>query len=167
MSSADRPTEARLPARASPALDDEYWMREALAEARRANEAGEVPIGAIVVRDGELLGRGYNRPIGAGDPTAHAELEALRAAARQANNYRLPGSVLYVTVEPCLMCAGALIHARVERLVFGTLEPKTGAVVSADRVLEGPAVNHHVDVTGGVLAQDCARLLTTFFAMRR
>ena len=167
MSSADRRTEARLPARASQALNDEYWMREALAEAERAAEAGEVPIGAIVVRDGKLLGRGYNRPIGAGDPTAHAEVEALRAAAQQANNYRLPGSVLYATVEPCLMCAGALIHARVERLVFGTLEPKTGAVVSASRVLEGPAVNHHVDVTGGVLAQDCARLLTTFFAMRR
>ena len=147
--------------------DDVHWMRVALAEAQRAAEAGEVPIGAVVVRDDELLGSACNRSIAAADPTAHAEMEALRAAARRANNYRLPGSVLYVTVEPCLMCAGALIHARVQRLVFGAFEPKTGAIVSADRVLESNAVNHRVDVTSGILADDCARLLTTFFASRR
>lgn len=142
-------------------------MRTALAEAQRAAEAGEVPVGAVVVRDGELLGRGFNRPIGSIDPTAHAEMVALRAAALKTGNYRLPGSALYVTVEPCLMCAGALIHARVQRLVYGALEPKSGAVASADRVLEGNAVNHRVEVTGGVLADDCARLLTAFFASRR
>ena len=149
------------------ATEDIRWMRVALAEAQRAADAGEVPIGAVVVRDGELLGRGFNRPIQSADPTAHAEMEALRAAARKTGNYRLPGSVLYVTVEPCLMCAGALVHARVQWLVYGAIEPKSGAVASAERVLESHAVNHRVMATGGVLADDCARLLTNFFAARR
>lgn len=147
--------------------DDIQWMRAALAEARCAAGAGEVPVGAVVVRDGEIIGRGCNRSIAAADPTAHAEMEALRSAAKRVDNYRLPGSVLYVTVEPCLMCAGALVHARVQRLVFGALEPKTGAVASAARVLESSAVNHRVEVAGGVLAEDCAGLLTAFFKERR
>ena len=149
------------------ATEDIRWMRVALAEAWRAADAGEVPIGAVVVRDGKPLGRGFNRPIQSTDPTAHAEMEALRAAARKTGNYRLPGSVLYVTVEPCLMCAGALVHSRVQRLVYGALEPKSGAVASTARVLESHAVNHRVMATGGVLADDCARLLTDFFAARR
>lgn len=147
--------------------DDIHWMRAALAEARCAAAAGEVPVGAVVVRDDEIIGRGCNRSIAAADPTAHAEMEALRSAAKRVDNYRLPGSVLYVTVEPCLMCAGALVHARVQRLVFGALEPKTGAVASAARVLESSAVNHCVEVAGGVLAEDCAGLLTAFFKERR
>ena len=149
------------------ALDDELWMRAALAEARRAGEAGEVPIGAVVVVDGEIVGRGRNRPIGSVDPTAHAEIDALRSAARHVANYRLPGAVLYTTVEPCLMCAGALLHARVARLVYGAAEPKTGAVASAARVLCGPLAHHRIDVVGGVLADECAALLVSFFGARR
>ena len=142
-------------------------MRCALALARQAGAAGEVPVGAVVVRDGEVLGRGRNNPIASTDPTAHAEVEALRAAARQAGNYRLPGADLYVTVEPCLMCAGALVHARIARLVYGAPEPKAGAVVSTARALDGPGLNHRVQVAGGVLAPDCAELLVAFFAARR
>lgn len=142
-------------------------MRLALAEARCAGAAGEVPVGAVVVRDGEVLGSGRNRPIAASDPTLHAEIDAMRAAAQQLGNYRLPGCALYVTVEPCLMCAGALVHGRIERLVYGAAEPKTGAIASAARVLESAAVNHRVEVAGGVLATQCAALLQAFFAARR
>ncbi len=142
-------------------------MRQALALARLAAAAGEVPVGAVVVRDGIAIGRGGNRSIGAVDPTAHAEIEALRCAARVVGNYRLPDAVLYVTVEPCLMCAGALVHARIARLVYGALEPKSGAVVSTGRVLDAPSLNHRVEVSGGVLAVDCADLLVEFFAARR
>ena len=149
------------------AVDDEFWMREALAEARLAGEADEVPVGAVVVVNGEIVGRGRNRPIGSVDPTAHAEIDALRAAATHLGNYRLPGAVLYTTVEPCLMCAGALIHARVARLVYGASEPKTGAVASAAQVLCGPLANHRVEVVGGVLADECAALLVRFFGARR
>lgn len=142
-------------------------MREALVLARQAGGEGEVPIGAVAVVDGALVGRGRNRPIATVDPTAHAEIEALRMAGRALGNYRLPGCVLYVTVEPCAMCAGALVHARVARLVYGTVEPKSGAVVSTNRLLESPGLNHRVEVTAGVLAADCAKLLVEFFAAKR
>ena len=147
--------------------DDERWMRAALALAEEAGAQGEVPVGSVVVRDGVLLGAGHNQPIGSNDPTAHAEVVALRAAAGAVGNYRLPGADLYVTVEPCLMCAGALVHARIARLVFGALEPKAGAVVSNSRALCAEGLNHHVTVSGGVLADESAALLQAFFAARR
>ncbi|MEE4384748.1 MAG: tRNA adenosine(34) deaminase TadA [Pseudomonadales bacterium] len=149
------------------ALDDVRFMRRALALAERAAEAGEVPVGAVVVRDGEILGEGTNRPIAARDPTAHAELEALRAACARVGNYRLPGATLYVTIEPCTMCAGALVHARIARLVYGAEEPRAGAVRSSARVLENPGLNHRVAVTAGVLAEEAAAQLRTFFRARR
>ena len=142
-------------------------MREALALARQADAQGEVPVGAVVVVDGECVGRGRNSPITTADPTAHAEMEALRMAGRAVGNYRLPGAALYVTVEPCAMCAGAMVHARVERLVYGAPEPKSGAVASTARLFESPGVNHRVEVTAGVLADECAQLLIDFFAARR
>lgn len=142
-------------------------MRVALQRARAAGAAGEVPVGAVVVRAGEVLGAGANRPIAAADPTAHAEVEALRAAARAAGNYRLVGADLYVTAEPCLMCAGALAHARIRRLIYGAPEPKFGAVASSAQVLDSPCLHHHVQVRGGVLSDECARLLVDFFAARR
>ena len=147
--------------------DDERWMRAALALAERAGARGEVPVGAVVVRDGVLLGAGHNQPIGGNDPTAHAEIVALRAAADAVENYRLPGADLYVTVEPCLMCTGALVHARIARLVFGALEPKTGAVVSNHCALAAGGLNHRVAASGGVLAEESAALLQAFFAARR
>ena len=124
-------------------------------------------MGAVLVLAGECIGRGRNRPISAVDPTAHAEIEALRMAARAVGNYRLPGSVLYATVEPCAMCAGALVHARIARLVYGAPEPKSGAVASTSRLFESPGVNHRVEVTAGVLADECAQLLIDFFGARR
>ena len=142
-------------------------MRAALAQARGAAANGEVPVGAVVVRDGAVLGRGANRPIGATDPTAHAGMEALRAAAQAVGNYRLAGADMYVTVEPCLMCAGALVHARIRRLVYGAPEPKFGAVASTAQVLAGPCPQHRVQVRGGILDAECARLLVDFFAARR
>ena len=135
--------------------------------AAEAQKLGEVPVGAVVVIDNEIVGRGSNRPINRVDPTAHAEIEALRDAAQQIGNYRLPGASLVVTVEPCTMCAGALVHARVERLVFGVREPRAGAVVSSASVLANPKLNHRVSVTEGVLADECASLLTEFFRSRR
>ena len=155
------------PATEGPAAGDERWMREALAEARLARGRGEVPVGAVVVLDGAVVGRGSNQPIHATDPTAHAEIVALRAAARTVGNYRLTGAALYVTVEPCLMCAGALVHARVGRLVFGAAEPKSGAVRSVMRVLDHPALNHRVEVAAGVLERECTALMRAFFAERR
>ena len=146
---------------------DERWMREALSEARLARGRGEVPVGAVVVLDDAVVGRGSNQPIRAADPTAHAEIVALRAAARAAGNYRLTGAALYVTVEPCLMCAGALVHARIARLVFGGAEPKAGAVRSTMRVLDHPALNHRVEVAAGVLGPECIELMQSFFAERR
>lgn len=146
---------------------DERWMRLALQHAERAATLGEVPVGALVVRDGEVLGAAGNQPITATDPTAHAEIVALRAAAAAAGNYRLPGATLYATVEPCAMCAGALVHARIERLVFGAPEPKAGAVVSHLHVLDQPQLNHRVHVVGGVLQAQCAQLLADFFRVRR
>ncbi len=145
----------------------EPFMRQALAEAHAAAAAGEVPVGAVVVLDGEVVGRGHNRPIAEADPTAHAEIQALRAAARRVGNYRLTGATLYVTVEPCVMCAGACVHARVGALVFGAADRKAGAVVSHARVLDEPAWNHRVSVTEGVLAAEAGALVQAFFRMRR
>lgn len=150
---------------------DARFMRMALTLARRAARAGEVPVGAVVVRDTPagvaIIGRGHNRPIGRHDPTAHAEIVALRAAARRAGNYRLGGATLYVTVEPCAMCAGALVHARVARLVFGCADPKAGAVRSLYQLADDPRLNHRLAITGGVLAAECAGLLKSFFRERR
>ncbi len=148
-------------------MEHERFMRAALAQAREAVAHHEVPVGAVVVRDGQVLGVGYNRPVGSSDPTAHAEIVALRAAARAAGNYRLTGAALYVTVEPCAMCAGALIHARVAHLVFGAAEPKAGAIASTQRALDQPALNHRVSVESGVLADDCRELMQEFFRARR
>jgi len=142
-------------------------MGEALAEARRAREAGEVPIGAVVALGGEIIGRGFNHPIGAGDPTAHAEIAAIRDAASRIGNYRLTASTLCVTIEPCLMCVGALVHARVREVVYGAAEPKTGALVSAVRGLELPGLNHRFDVVGGVCEEECRALMQAFFKERR
>ncbi|MEF8833694.1 MAG: tRNA adenosine(34) deaminase TadA [Halofilum sp. (in: g-proteobacteria)] len=146
---------------------DREWMEVALAEARRAAAGGEVPIGAVLVRDGEILGRGCNRPIAAHDPTAHAEIMALRDAAGRARNYRLPDSTLYVTLEPCPMCIGAIVHARVARLVFGATDPKTGAAGSVFNLAAAPAHNHRVRVEGGVLGDACGDELRSFFRGRR
>jgi tRNA(adenine34) deaminase len=145
----------------------EQLMGAALDQARRAERAGEVPIGAIVTADGDIIGRGYNQPISARDPTAHAEIVALRDAASRAGNYRLTGATLYVTVEPCLMCVGALVHARIATLVYGATEPRTGAVVSTVRGAELPGHNHRVEVIGGVLADECRELMQAFFRGRR
>jgi tRNA(adenine34) deaminase len=142
-------------------------MRLALDEARKALEAGEVPVGAVVVLDGEVAGRGFNQPISASDPTAHAEIIALRAAAARAGNYRLTGSTVYVTIEPCLMCVGAMIHARVGTVVFGATEPKAGALVSMTRAHELPNLNHKLQVEAGVLEAECRTLMQGFFQIRR
>lgn len=142
-------------------------MRRALALARRAADEGEVPVGAVVVLDGQIVGQGFNRPIRAHDPTAHAEVVALRSAAAQVGSYRLTGATIYVTIEPCAMCAGALVHARIARLVFGAREPRAGAVVSTLRLLDQPHLNHRVTVVEGVLADESATMLREFFAERR
>jgi tRNA(adenine34) deaminase len=147
--------------------DGERWMREALALARAAQARGEVPVGAIVVRDGEIVGRGGNAPVVANDPTAHAEITALRDAAQALGNYWLPGCDIYVTLEPCVMCAGAIMHARIRRLVFGARDPKTGACGSVVDVFAERLLNHHTTVTGGVAGDECGKLLSAFFAARR
>jgi tRNA(adenine34) deaminase len=145
----------------------EAWMDAALEEARRARDAGEVPIGAVLALDGAIVGRGFNQPISSGDPTAHAEIVAIREAARMVGNYRLTGAVLCVTIEPCLMCVGALVHARVATLVYGAAEPRTGALVSAVRGAELPGLNHHVEVVGGIREAECRQLMQSFFRERR
>lgn len=145
----------------------EIFMREAMEEARRAWEAGEVPVGAVVVRDGQIVGRGFNRPISTHDPTAHAEIVALRDAARRIGNYRLTGCDLYVTIEPCVMCAGAIMHARIAHVIYGARDPKTGAHGSVVDLFAEKRLNHHTDVTEGVLAEACGGLLSRFFAERR
>jgi len=142
-------------------------MSEALRLARRAAEEGEVPIGAVIVRDGEIVGRGWNRNIGLNDPSAHAEIMALREAGVEAGNHRLPGCELYVTLEPCPMCAGAMIHARLARVIYGADDPKTGAAGGVFDLLEHPAHNHRLEVTGGCLAEECSLLLRAFFKKRR
>ena len=148
-------------------MDDESWMNEALALARAAGAAGEVPVGAVVVLDGEVIGRGFNQPIGRHDPTAHAEVMALRDAATRLGNYRLPGATLYVTLEPCMMCAGAIMHARIARVVFGAVDPKTGVAGSVLNLFAEARLNHHAETAGGVLATACGQLLSSFFAARR
>lgn len=142
-------------------------MREALRLAAQAGALGEVPVGAVVVLDGLIIGRGFNRPISGVDPTAHAEVVALRQAAAYLGNYRLTGADLYVTVEPCTMCAGALVHARIARVVFGTREPRAGAVVSTAQVLSAPGLNHRVDIVEGLLSDEAQRLMQEFFRARR
>lgn len=142
-------------------------MRQALTLAQQAAAHGEVPVGAIVVRDNQIIGRGGNAPISGNDPTAHAEIAALRDAARTTNNYRLPDCTLYVTLEPCAMCAGAIMHARIRRLVFGTYDYKTGACGSIIDLFSEPKLNHHTSTHGGVLAEECAALLSAFFKKRR
>jgi tRNA(adenine34) deaminase len=146
---------------------DEEFMRLALAEAEKALLAGEVPVGAVVVRGGEVIASAHNGPVGLRDPSAHAEILALRRAAAAQGNYRLAGTTLYVTIEPCLMCAGALVHARVSRLVFGAPDPKGGAVVSLYGVLQDGRLNHRVEVTGGVLREACSEILSRFFREKR
>jgi tRNA(adenine34) deaminase len=148
-------------------MDHRHFMREALALADTAASAGEVPVGAVVVVDGQVVGRGHNQPISTHDPTAHAEIAALRDAARALENYRLPGATLYVTVEPCLMCLGAAIHARVSTIVYGTSEPRAGAVESSQRVWDHPSLNHRVTMVAGVLAGECRQRMRTFFLERR
>ncbi len=147
--------------------EDERWMRRALLLAAHAAEAGEVPVGAVVVRDGELLGEGANAPISLADPTAHAEVRALRAAAAHVGNYRLPGATLYVTLEPCAMCAGAIMHARIGRVVFGTADPKTGTAGSVVDLFAEGRLNHHARIEGGVLRDECSAQISAFFAARR
>ncbi len=146
---------------------DEAFMRLALEAAARARAVGEVPVGAVVVKDGEVIATGYNQPIGRHDPTAHAEIAALRAAAEALGNYRLPGCTLYVTLEPCVMCAGAMMHARLARIVYGARDPKTGACGSVVNLFAEDKLNHHAELTGGVLAAECGTMLSAFFAERR
>jgi len=147
---------------------EKQWMQQALVLAREAAAHGEVPVGAVLVSAaGELLGSGFNHPIASHDPTAHAEIVALRMAARNQQNYRLPGSTLYVTIEPCTMCVGAMIHARVTRVVFGASEPRFGALVSQRRLLDTGEFNHFLQYQGGVLAEECGALMREFFKARR
>ena len=146
---------------------DEYWMDRALEEAREAALAGEVPVGAVIVRDGQLVACGANAPIASQDPTAHAEIRALRAAARTLGNYRLPGVTLYVTLEPCPMCVGALVHARIARLVYAARDPRTGAVDSAFDLARSPQHNHRLEITGGIREDEASELLRSFFRARR
>ena len=148
-------------------MDDSGFMGLTLDLAREAGAAGEVPVGALIVLDGEVVGRGFNQPIGRHDPTAHAEIMALRDAATRLGNYRLPGCTLYVTLEPCAMCAGAIMHARIDRVVFGARDPKTGAAGSVIDLFAEAMLNHHTSVVGGVLADECGGLLSSFFAARR
>jgi tRNA(adenine34) deaminase len=148
-------------------VPDELMMAAALEQARLGLAAGEVPIGAVLAADGEILARAFNQPIGAVDPTAHAEVLVLREAARRVGNYRLTGATVYVTLEPCLMCVGALVHARVKEVVFGAVEPKTGALVSTVRALETPGLNHRFAVRSGVLEEECRAVIQQFFRSRR
>jgi tRNA(adenine34) deaminase len=148
-------------------MNDETFMRRALELAQRAQSEGEVPVGAVVVLDERIIGEGWNRPISASDPTAHAEVQAMRAAASAVKNYRLLGATLYVTLEPCAMCVGAMFHARIRRVVFGAADPKTGAAGSTVNLFEEKRLNHHALVQGGVLAAECGALLSGFFASRR
>jgi tRNA(adenine34) deaminase len=148
-------------------MSDDDFMRHALVLARRAQEEGEVPVGAVVVLDEQIIGEGWNRPISASDPSAHAEIQAMRAAASARKNYRLVGATLYVTLEPCAMCVGAMFHARIRRVVYGAADPKTGAAGSTVNLFEEKRLNHHALVQGSVLAAECGALLSAFFASRR
>ncbi len=146
---------------------DEFYMQLALDLAKSAAQAGEVPVGAIIVKDGVIIGRGSNAPIGKHDPTAHAEIQAMRDAAQYLGNYRLVDCTLYVTLEPCAMCTGAIQHARISRLVYGASDPKTGACGSVVNLMAEPKLNHHAKITSGVMANECGAVLTSFFAARR
>lgn len=148
-------------------MRDQIFMQQAISQAHNAWALGEVPVGAIVVKDGEVIATGFNQPIGTHDPTAHAEIMALRAAATILGNYRLPGCELYVTLEPCAMCSGAMMHARLARVVYGASDPKTGACGSIVNLFEQEKLNHHTEVVGGVLGEECGALLKEFFAERR
>ena len=148
-------------------LNDEYWIRHALKLAERAQQEGEVPVGAVLVQNDEIIGAGWNRPIAAHDPTAHAEIMALRAGAEKLGNYRLNDTTLYVTLEPCVMCAGAMVHARIKRLVFGASDPKAGAIRSAFNILDSGRLNHRVEHMGGILSEECGAMLSRFFEARR
>lgn len=148
-------------------MNDEIFMRAALDLAKEAESLGEVPVGAVVVKDGEIIGRGFNAPIGRHDPSAHAEMMALRDAAKRLGNYRLVNCELFVTLEPCLMCAGAIMHARIARVVYGASDLKTGACGSVLNVFAERRLNHHAEVTGGVLTEQCSAMLSNFFALRR
>ena len=157
----------RAPATASATADDLVWMARALELARAAAAQGEVPVGAIIVREGQVIGEGRNHMIGANDASAHAEIEALRDAGRRVGNYRLPGATLYVSLEPCVMCAGAMIHARLARVVYAATDPKTGAAGSVFDTLASDRHNHRIAIDGGVMAAEASRLLTEFFRARR
>jgi tRNA(adenine34) deaminase len=160
-------SEEVTPASQSIGGSDAFFMRAALAQAQLAWQAGEVPVGAVVVKNGEVIASGYNQPIGKHDPTAHAEVVALRAAAALVGNYRLPECELYVTLEPCVMCSGAMMHARLSRIVFGAQDYKTGACGSVINLFQQEELNHHAKVISGVLAEECAQMLKDFFAERR
>jgi tRNA(adenine34) deaminase len=149
------------------AMTDNDFMQIALDLAQQAGAAGEVPVGAIVVKDGEIIGRGSNAPITTHDPTAHAEIRAMRDAAQHLGNYRLVGCTLYVTLEPCAMCTGAIQHARIAKLIYGASDPKTGACGSIVNLMAEPKLNHHTEISGGILATECGALLTSFFSARR
>lgn len=146
---------------------DRQFMQQALDQAELAAAAGEVPVGAVLVRDGQVISTGFNRPISSSDPSAHAEMMTLRAAAQIESNYRLPGTTLYVTLEPCTMCAGAMLHARVERVVFGAADPKTGAAGSVLNVFSEKQINHQTQVEGGIMSEECGQILRNFFKERR
>lgn len=148
-------------------LTDIEFMTRALELARVAEAAGEVPVGAVIARDGIVIAEGWNRPIGSNDPTAHAEIVALRAAGQALDTYRLTGTTLYVTLEPCAMCASAMVHARVQRLVFAATDPRAGAAGSVFNIVQHPSLNHRIDCTGGVLSEECSSLLRNFFLARR
>lgn len=148
-------------------MNDEDWMQYALSLAKKAEQQDEVPVGAILVMDDECIAEGWNKPISSNDPTAHAEIMILRAASEQLQNYRLPGTTLYVTLEPCMMCVGALIHARVARVVYGATDPKAGAAGSVFELLGTDKLNHKIEITRGVMKDECASLLTSFFQRRR
>ncbi len=148
-------------------LSHEYWMKLALEQAAKAAEAGEVPVGAALVLEGKLIASAHNAPISQNDPTAHAEIQVLRQASQSLANYRLPGSTLYVTIEPCTMCVGALIHARVAQLVFGAREPRAGAVVSSQKLLAEGQFNHRIQIVEGILAESCGQIMQTFFQEKR
>lgn len=146
---------------------DEQWMQQALALAGQAEAEDEIPVGAVVVADGKIIGKGYNQPIGLHDPSAHAEMQAIRDAAGYLQNYRVINTTLYVTLEPCPMCAGLLVHSRISRLVFGAYDEKTGAAGTVMNLVDHPALNHQIEVTGGVLEQQCADKISAFFRRRR
>lgn len=146
---------------------DTLWMSHALQEAHKAQRYGEVPVGAIVIKQGRIIGRGYNTPITQHDPSGHAEINALRDAAAYTGNYRLVGAELFVTIEPCMMCLGAAIHARIERLVYGATEPKAGVICSAENLYQKSWLNHRINVTGGILDSECSETISRFFAARR